>query len=101
MSEYEKDLRKMFDLPEEGRLCDACIRKFTNKMLINKALEMNAIAQAKIGTESNSEDRAAAYYVARHAKEAIANIDIKFAESTFPEIDLNSLPPAAYLGEKL
>ena len=101
MSEYERDLRKMFDLPEEGRLCDTCVRKFTDKRLINKALEMNAIAQANIGTESNSEERAAAYFVARRAKETIAGIDLRFADSTFPEIDLNSLPPSAYLGEKL
>ena len=101
MSDYEKDLRKMFGLPEEGKLCDKCVRKFTNKMLINKALKMNAVAQANIGTESTDEDRARAYFAARRAKDIIAEIDIKFAESTFPEIDLRALPPLAYLGEKL
>lgn len=101
MSEYETELRKRFNLPEEGKLCDRCKERFLGRMLIDEALERNAIAQTSLGTDATEEDKRAAYNMARHAKMTIAGISPKEAEECFPEIDLKGLPADAYLGEKL
>jgi len=101
MSDYETELRKRFNLPEEGKLCDKCKERFLDRMVIDEVLERNAIAQTFLGIDATAEDRLAAYSMARQAKIAISEVSPKIAEECFPEIDLKELPPAAYLGEKL
>tara|TARA_R100001244_G_C5132952_1_gene126232 strand:+ start:441 stop:746 length:306 start_codon:yes stop_codon:yes gene_type:complete len=101
MSEYEIKLREQFNLPLEGNLCAKCLERLEGRNIINNVLELNASAQTHLGTDSTEQDRSHAYYVARHAKTTIAQIDPKLAEVCFPEIDLKGLPAHAYLGEKL
>jgi hypothetical protein len=102
MSEYEEDIRKHFDLPLEGNLCKACTSRLEGKYLIDKVLEMNASAQMALGTDATIEDKVKALDMARYAKATIMKIDPAFAESSFPEINLDGKQsPEAYLGEKL
>ena len=101
MSEYEIKLRNQFGLPLEGNLCEKCLKRLENRVIIDNVLAINSSAQTSLGTDATEMDKANAYYVARKAKAAIAQVDPKYAESCFPDIDLKELPPEAYLGERL
>ena len=94
-------LREQFGLPLKGNLCKQCVDRLENRVVVDNVLALNASAQTSLGIDATEMDKANAYYVARHAKSTIAQIDPKLAETCFPEIDLRELPAEAYLGEKL
>jgi len=88
MDDFEKTIRKYYDLSMRGNMCEECLVKYKSRYRIDQLLHMNSKAQAELGTDSTVEDRQKALDVARYVKASIMVHDKAKAESMFPEINL-------------
>ncbi len=88
MDNFEKTIRKYYDLSMEGNMCKECLVKYKSKYKIDQLLHINAKAQSKLGSDSTSKDRQEALDVAKYVKTSIMMIDTSKAESMFPEINI-------------
>jgi len=88
MDNFEKTIRKYYDLPMEGNMCEGCLVKYRSKYRIDQLLHMNSKAQSNLGIDSTAEERQEALDIAKYVKTAIMMHDKSKAEIMFPEINL-------------
>ena len=88
MDDFEKTIRKYYDLPREGNMCEGCLAKYKSRYRIDQLLHMNSKAQSELGTDSTLEDKQKALDVAKYVKASIMMHNKAKAESMFPEINL-------------
>lgn len=88
METLEKKIRERFRLPLEGNICEECMSKYMKKYRIDQLLRKNAIAQAELGTDSTQGEKQKALDTARYVKKSISMYDKEFADSAFPEINI-------------
>ena len=88
MDALEKRIRERFRIPDRKKICEKCMNHYIGKLRIDELLFTNAKAQAELGTDSTAEERQKALDTARYVKKSISMYDKEFAESAFPEIDI-------------
>ena len=88
MDALEKRIRERFRIPDRKKICEKCMNHYIGKLRIDELLFTNAKAQSELGTDSTAEERQKALDTARYVKKSISMYDKEFAESAFPEIDI-------------
>jgi hypothetical protein len=88
MDDFEKTIRKYYNLPMEGNMCEECLAKYKSRYRIDQLLHMNSKAQSELGIDSTVEDKQNALDIAKYVKASIMMHDKAKAESMFPEINL-------------
>tara|TARA_R110000824_G_scaffold304103_2_gene491901 strand:- start:705 stop:998 length:294 start_codon:yes stop_codon:yes gene_type:complete len=88
MDNFEKTIRKYYDLSMEGNMCEECLVKYKNRYRIDQLLHINSKAQSKLGSDATIKDKQEALDVAKYVKTSIMMIDTAKAESMFPEINI-------------
>ena len=78
-------IRKYFNLPKEGKICDGCRDKYIKKYKIDNILHQNAIIQSNLGIDSTQEERDEASKMSRKLAMTVAKYDKQFAMSAFFE----------------
>ena len=89
MDKLEQQIRERFRIPAYEKICEKCMNKYMKKIRIDELLHTNAKAQAELGTDSTAEEKQKALDVAKYVKKSISMYDKEFAESAFPEINID------------
>lgn len=89
MDALEKQVRERFRIPADGKICESCMDKYMKKIRIDELLHKNAKAQADLGIDSTAEEKQKALDVAKYVKKSISMYDKEFADSAFPEINID------------
>ena len=89
MDKLEQQIRERFRIPAYEKICEKCMNKYMKRIRIDELLHTNAKAQAELGTDSTAEEKQKALDVAKYVKKSISMYDKEFADSAFPEINID------------